>query len=113
MSNLAYIGLTFFLERVSPPMVGAAFVLLRIPLTLAAGGVLLGGALVSLTLSPELAPGRFLARTLACLALLEGCALFGLALFFLGLEAREFAVFAAVSLLAQVLLVLPRAVRSA
>lgn len=109
LSNLVYLGLAFYLEAKHPPQSVEIFDRLRIPLTFVAGGLLAGGSFLSLRLRAEQTPGSFQATMLLCLALMEACTIVGLVLFFLGLLAKELAVFAVVSLAAQALLVLPKA----
>lgn len=97
LSTLLETGIAFLLEAKSPPLIQDAFVTLRIPLTLAAGGFLAAGAFVSLRRAYT-----------ASLLLIQGCALLGLVLFFVGLTARELLFFSGVTLAGQGLLVLPK-----
>jgi len=97
LSTLLATGGAFVLEATHPPEVREAFIVLRIPLTLVAGGFLAGGAVASLR------------RTfVVSLILMEACTVLGLVLFFLGLPALEFVPFAAVTVAGQALLVLPK-----
>lgn len=97
LSTLLQTGLAFLLEAKYPPVILDAFITLRIPLTLAAGGFLATGAFVSLRRA-----------YVASLLLMEGCALLGLGLFFVGLTARELLFFSGVTLAGQGLLILPK-----
>ena len=107
-SNLIYLGLAFYLEATRRPPVGDALAQLRLPLTIVAGAVLVAGGVLSLRLRAEQESKLFQTTMILCLALLEACTIDGLVLFFVGLPAKEFAVFAGVSLAAQALLVLPK-----
>jgi hypothetical protein len=100
LGTLLVVGGAFVLEATHPPEVQDAFIALRIPLTLVAGGFLAGGAFASLR------------RTLVVsLILMEVCTVLGLVLYFLGLPALELLPFAAVTVAGQALLVLPKVLK--